>query len=240
MGKLAQQENTLNQSRNYTVIKRSLDIIVAAALLVLVSPLLVIAAVGIKLTSPGPVLYPAQRAGLGGKVFTMLKFRTMHVNADKDGAITGKGDTRVFPFGRLLRQLKVDELPQFVNILRGDISLVGPRPEDPKIVASHYTPMMMETLEVLPGLTSPGAIFGYAQGEDLLDANDVEGSYVTRVLPTKLALERAYIDRRTILLDLGYIALTALAVLATIFGLRIRPFGKDRAAAQHWGADVPL
>lgn len=220
-------------------LKRGFDIALAVLALVLTSPVLAMAAIGIKLTSPGPILYRAKRAGLHGAPFEMLKFRSMHVGSDRSSAITAPGDRRVFGFGALLRKLKIDELPQFWNILTGDISVVGPRPEDPAIVARDYTDWMRETLDVRPGITGPGSVYGYIYGDALLDPADPEGSYARALLPPKLALERAYLDRASLRGDFGYIALTAWAICAHLLG---RPVGLPRAdvlAAKAWAPQGP-
>jgi lipopolysaccharide/colanic/teichoic acid biosynthesis glycosyltransferase len=163
----------------------------------------------------------------------MLKFRTMHVYSGGP-VITSHGDSRIFAFGSFLRKSKIDELPQFYNVLKGDLSVVGPRPEDPKIVTEHYTDWMMETLDVRPGITSPGAIYYYLLGEELVDPADPERSYVERVLPAKLAVERAYIERANFMSDLKVLAMTALAVLGPPFGLHVKPDARDLAAAERW------
>ena len=216
--------------------KRLIDIVLSGVFLVLVSPFLVFAFVGIKLTSPGPVFYTAQRVGKGGAPFSMYKFRTMNV-APKDDAgavITSFGDPRIFKFGALLRKTKIDELPQFLNVLNGDMSVVGPRPEDPKIVTDHYTDWMMETLDVRPGLTSPGAVFYYACGEELIDTADPEGSYVEKLLPLKLAIERGYLARDTVLRDFAVMVRTALAIVREAIGRPLRANADDIAAASDW------
>ena len=220
-------------------LKRGFDIGLALLALVLTSPLLVLAALGVKLTSPGPILYRAKRAGLHGAPFEMLKFRTMHVGSDRSSAITAPGDRRVFGFGALLRKLKIDELPQFWNILSGDISVVGPRPEDPAIVARVYTDWMRETLGVRPGITGPGSVYGYIYGDALLDAADPEGSYARALLPPKLALERAYLDRASLRGDLGYIALTAWAICAHLLGRPVALPRVDVEAAHRWAPQGP-
>ena len=110
------------------MIKRLLDIAIAALALVVAAPFIAAAAIGIMLTSPGPIFYRARRAGRNGAMFTMYKLRTMHVAQNEVSTITSPGDNRIFPFGNLIRRLKVDELPQFWNILNGNMSLVGPRP----------------------------------------------------------------------------------------------------------------
>src|SRR5437660_1880399 len=126
---------------------RLIDLILSSVALICLSPLFLLIAAGIRLSSPGPILYCAKRVGIGGKIFTMYKFRTMHVNHGPAGScITAQNDARVFTFGAWLRRLKIDELPQLVNILRREMAIVGPRPEDPKIVEAHYTTDHLETL----------------------------------------------------------------------------------------------
>lgn len=222
------------------VAKRVFDVFVAGAALVIVSPILVFAAVGIKATSPGPVFYIAKRAGLGGRPFAMFKFRTMHIGSDVHSAITTPSDKRIFGFGQLLRRLKIDELPQFWNILLGDMSLVGPRPEDPKIVDRDYTDWMHETLMVPPGLTSPGAVFGYIFGDTLLDDTDPEGSYKQNMLPPKLALERSYLERATFMRDLGYVFLTLFAIVANVLALQVRLPQSEIEGARRWAPQGPF
>lgn len=222
------------------VIKRTFDIFVAAVALVLLSPLLIVAAIGIKMTSPGPIFYMAKRAGLNAHPFSMIKFRTMHVGTDIQSAITAPSDKRIFGFGNILRKLKIDELPQFWNILVGDMSVVGPRPEDPKIVDQAYTDWMRETLEVLPGVTSPGAIYGYIFGNAILDDADPEGSYVNQMLKPKLALERAYIERASFHRDIKYMILTAWAIFAHLFSLQVLLPKKDISEARRWSNEIPL
>lgn len=180
---------------------RILDLLLAVPALIILSPVLIVAALGVRLSSPGPVIYKAQRIGLHGRPFTMYKFRTMHV--DHGGfrsAITAAVDPRVFPLGTWLRKAKIDELPQLWNVVIGDMSIVGPRPEDPRIVRDHYTDEQRETLNVRPGLSSPGSIFYYTEGEALLQGSDPERLYVEKLLPTKLALDLAYTRN----LSLGY------------------------------------
>ncbi|MEM9138193.1 MAG: sugar transferase [Pseudomonadota bacterium] len=213
--------------------KRGFDILFAASLLVVASPLFLLAAVGILVASPGPVFYRARRAGVGNRPFEMLKFRSMHVN--QGGAvITSAGDARIFGFGKFLRKSKIDELPQFLNVLTGDMSVVGPRPEDPKIVDQHYTDWMMETLAVRPGITSPGAVFYYACAEDLVDSEDPEGSYVEKLLPPKLAVEMAYLQRANFVSDLFVIFHTAAAIVGEVIGRSVAPSDRDLQAATRW------
>jgi lipopolysaccharide/colanic/teichoic acid biosynthesis glycosyltransferase len=149
----------------------------------------------------------------------MHKFRTMHWQPAGQGpVITAVADARILPFGAFLRKSKIDELPQFFDVLRGDMSIVGPRPEDPKIVAQHYTPWMRETLSVKPGITSPGALWGYTKMEALLQGGDPERAYVEKVLPFKLALEYVYAKRHNWRYDLGLIWRTAVIVVQIVSG----------------------
>lgn len=219
--------------------KRALDASVALTALLVLAPVLLVAALGIKVTSPGPVFYKARRVGKGGRAFSMLKFRTMHLGSDRESAITAPADTRIFGFGLWLRRLKIDELPQFLNILSGEMSLVGPRPEDPKIVERDYTDWMRETLLVAPGVTGPGSVYGYVFGDALLDDADPEGSYARNLLPPKLALERAYMERAGFFSDLGYVMLTAWAIAAHVLGRELRLPQADIEAARRWAPQGP-
>ena len=205
--------------------KRLFDIALTALGLVASLPILLVAALGIRLSSPGPVFYRATRAGRRGKLFVMYKLRTMEVRAVavEDSVITAAGDKRVFPFGALLRRSKVDELPQLFNVLRGEMTVVGPRPEDPKVVAQHYTPEQWETLDVPPGLTSPGALYSTTHGERWLSEAAAERDYYEHLLPLKLALDRVYVRHASLMYDLGVIARTAAVVLARAFGRRHFP-----------------
>ncbi|HEX7039817.1 MAG TPA: sugar transferase [Trueperaceae bacterium] len=203
-------------------VKRALDVVLSAAALLVLSPLLALVAVAVPLASPGPALYRARRVGVGGRPFTMYKFRTMHLGGG-GAPITAGDDPRVFPLGRLLRRLKVDELPQLFNVLRGDMSLVGPRPEDPDIVARHYSPAHMETLEVRPGITSPGSVYYYAVGEETLQHGDAVDAYVERLLPVKLALDIVYVREASLAYDLSLVIRTASVILARAAGRRRFP-----------------
>jgi lipopolysaccharide/colanic/teichoic acid biosynthesis glycosyltransferase len=197
--------------------KRLFDVVGAALALIVVAPLLGLAAIGIKLTDPkGPVLFRARRVGYLGREFTMLKLRTMKAG---DGArITGLRDHRVTAIGRILRKTKIDELPQLFNVLRGDMAIVGPRPEDPTIVRQHYSSTDLETLGVRPGLASPGSIYQYTAGDKLLTGSDPESRYVDQLLKTKLALDRVYIRRASFRRDLAIVGRTLLTIGAIAIG----------------------
>ncbi len=186
--------------------RRTFDLIVAAILLVLAAPLILLGMLAIKLTSPGPVFYRCTRVGRSGRAFTMYKLRTMHVATPSGGAagsrITGSDDPRVFTAGRLLRRAKIDELPQLFNVLRGEMSLVGPRPEDPALVRRHYAAEHLETLRVRPGLASPGTIYATTHGEAHLTGPNPEIAYAQQVLPIKLALDTVYVRRASTWYDI--------------------------------------
>lgn len=200
-------------------VKRLFDIVVSTVCLAASLPFCLIAAVGIRLSSRGPVLYRARRVGLGGQTFVMHKFRTMHTeHGPNASAISAARDPRVFPFGAWLRRLKIDELPQFYDVLRGKMSLVGPRPEDPGIVRDHYMVDGFATLCVAPGLTSPGSLYYYTHGERLLTGGDAEALYVERLLPVKLALDTVYIHEASFAYDLALIARTATTLALVALG----------------------
>jgi lipopolysaccharide/colanic/teichoic acid biosynthesis glycosyltransferase len=212
--------------------KRVLDVILAGVALVIAAPVLAVAAVGIRLAGPGPILYRAQRVGLHTRLFTMYKLRTMRVGQTYPSAITAKDDPRVFPFGALLRRTKVDELPQLYNILRGDMAIVGPRPEDPRMVVQYYARLDHETLRVPPGLTSPGSIYAYTHGEAELDARDAERCYAERLLPLKLAMDLVYVRRASLAYDLALIVRTAWMLGTALLGRREFPLPPELADAR--------
>ena len=200
--------------------KRLFDVIVAIFGLMVAIPVIAIAALGIRLTSRGPIFYQAQRVGRFGRGFKMHKLRSMHITANSGSAITSDGDPRVFPIGRVIRATKIDELPQLWNVLIGQMSIVGPRPEDPRIVADHYTQIDRETLQVRPGLTSPGSIYNYTHGETLVDSSAPERCYVERLLPLKLSMERAYVRKASLTYDLALIGRTIWVLLRKAVGHR--------------------
>ena len=202
--------------------RRLLDVILTGLALVVLAPAMALAAIGIRLSSPGPVFYKAVRAGRDGRPFVMYKMRTMHHRRRSDDSlITAERDPRVFPFGAWLRRSKLDELPQIFNVLRGEMAVVGPRPEDPSIVDRYYTAAQWETLKVAPGLTSPGALYSTTHGEQRLSAVDPERDYVQRVLPVKLALDRVYVRHASVGYDLALIIRTIFVVTGRALGRRL-------------------
>lgn len=212
------------------VVRRTLDVLIATLGLILLSPLFVLLAICIKLDTPGPILYHAKRIGRYGKPFFLYKFRTMRQNADKCGpGITVAGDQRVTNVGDFLRKTKLDELPQLINVLRGQMSLVGPRPEDPRYVAL-YTSKQRHILQYRPGITS-AASFTYRREEELLTGENWEVVYRQEVMPTKISIDLDYLENRTILSDLSLVFRTVTAMMPitvpklsyhTLTGLRMR------------------
>jgi len=192
--------------------KRALDVTVAVLGLALLWPVLVVVAIAVALSSPGPVLHRAQRVGRGGQPFTLYKFRTMVRDAAASGpGVTAGGDARITKVGRVLRRTKLDELPQLVNVLLGDMSLVGPRPEDERYV-ELYTPEQRRILDVRPGITSPASITYRDEEAVLRGADDLEAAY-RELMAEKIRIDLAYLQRRSVRSDLGVLWRTALAVV---------------------------
>lgn len=182
-------------------LKRTYDLFFAAVGLLLLAPLFLLLAIVIKLVDGGSVIYRQKRIGQNGAPFFILKFRTMVPNADKIGPpLTGDGDKRITGFGRILRRTKLDELPQLWNVLRGEMSLVGPRPEVPRYV-QHYTPEQRAILQLKPGITDLASL-RFRNEEALLHASeDAERFYVDQCLPRKSQLNRDYARRSNLLTD---------------------------------------
>lgn len=184
------------------MIKRLMDIGGAAAGLIVLSPLFAVMAAAVKITSRGPVFYRQTRLGRGGREFSIYKFRSMVDGAEHRGArVTGAGDARVTGLGLFLRRHKLDELPQLLNVLRGDMSLVGPRPEVPEF-AAHYPEEFTRVLTVRPGVTHRATQLFRNEEELLARAADPRSFYVERILPRKLAIYLADLDRASAAGDL--------------------------------------
>jgi lipopolysaccharide/colanic/teichoic acid biosynthesis glycosyltransferase len=197
----------------YGPAKRLFDLTLSLALLLICSPLLVIVAWLIKREDGGPVFYGGPRTGQNGQPFKILKFRTMVLNAERLGpGITTGDDRRITRIGRFLRHYKLDELPQLVNVLKGEMSLVGPRPEAPYYVAL-YTPEQRQVLTVKPGITGLAAI-EYRHEARLLQSATLADVYEREIMPAKLKLDLEYIRRRSFLYDLQLLARTALTLFS--------------------------
>jgi lipopolysaccharide/colanic/teichoic acid biosynthesis glycosyltransferase len=188
--------------------KRLFDAVAAALGLVVTSPLLLICAVAVRLSSPGPVFFRQRRIGNCGKPFDILKFRTMVHRTEKEGLrITADGDSRITTVGRWLRKMKMDELPQLFNVLKGEMSLVGPRPEVPEYVAA-YDVDQLRVLEVRPGITGPAALTYIDEEKVLAGALDKEAFYRNTLMPQKLELDLAYCGHVSFLADMRMIFAT--------------------------------
>jgi lipopolysaccharide/colanic/teichoic acid biosynthesis glycosyltransferase len=196
------------------VIKRLFDIAAAASGLIVLSPVLVIAAVYVKLSSPGSVLFCQERLGKAFRRFHILKFRSMVADAPRKGApITAGEDPRITRVGRILRKTKIDELPQLFNVLVGDMSFVGPRPEVPKYV-EMFREDYEEILQVRPGITDLASIEYRDEAAILGQAENPEREYVERVLPEKIRLAKEYLRRASFWYDVGLILRTLWVVAA--------------------------
>ena len=192
------------------VVKRLADVVVSGALLVVALPVVLVVAAAIRLDSGGPVFFRCRRVGFRGSDLQMLKFRKMR-NGASGAAVTLSGDERFTRVGRVLARAKIDELPQLWHVLTGEMTLVGPRPEDPEFVAlrsSDYAAI----LEVKPGITGLCQL-AFAKESELLDEHDSVRDYVDRLLPQKTELDLLYVDRRSLLMDLSILGWTGIAVL---------------------------
>ena len=209
--------------------KRLFDITAAALGLALVSPALILIGIVLKLSSPGPVLYRGTRVGLGGELFSMLKFRTMVVNAESlGGSATAADDPRLTPFGKFLRRYKLDEFPQLVNVLVGNMSLVGPRPEVPKYV-NLYSPEEKAILTVRPGITDWASIWNSNEAAVLEGSREPEKTYEELIRPTKLTLQLLYVRNHSLPIDLKILLYTALKLVHEGWVPKeLKPYGRVR------------
>jgi lipopolysaccharide/colanic/teichoic acid biosynthesis glycosyltransferase len=191
------------------MMRRAVDLLVAAIALPVAAPLFAILALLIRLDSPGNPFYGGWRIGKDGRRFRMWKFRTMVANADRKGpGITGKGDARITRIGGVLRSTKLDELPQLINLLTGELTLVGPRAEVPDIVA-RFTPEQRAVLAAKPGITGPGQIYYTTDQADAIpEGVAADDYYVQHLLGPKLAIDLDYLRTRTVGSDLKMVGAT--------------------------------
>ena len=194
------------------MVKRVFDLLTAGVGLLVLSPVFLLVGILVKLDSPGPVLYKGDRIGKGGVPFKMYKFRTMVVSADQMGpALTHGRDPRTTRVGRILRKWKIDEIPQLLNILRGEMSVVGPRPESPGYV-KHYTPEQRQVLRAKPGMTGLTQV-KFRHEESLLShCKHPEADYIEKIMPQKLALDLEYLKHQSLFLDIKLITQTLLCL----------------------------
>ncbi|MBR3016464.1 MAG: sugar transferase [Clostridia bacterium] len=196
----------------YQYVKRVLDIVLCGLAMVVLSPIYLLTAIGIEVSSPGTVLYHSMRAGKDKKPFRFYKFRSMHQGKKKDMFVADPD--RVFPFGKLIRRLKIDELPQLFNVLKGDMSIVGPRPMSVERVNSLYSGAYEKVSSVRPGLTSAASLFDYTVGDTYKD----DAAYRREVLPVKLELEKLYVERQSFGYDASLVWRTITTILSVLLG----------------------
>ena len=194
----------------YRFLKRLFDLIASGAALVVLLPLWFVAILGIELSDPGPVFYLADRVGKDDRHFKMFKFRSMRVAKDEDERSLRPNYNRIFPFGGFMRDTKIDELPQLLNIFLGDMSVIGPRPASADQVSITRAGKYAAASAVQPGLSGPSALYDYIYGDDITD----EETYEKLVLPTRLNLDLYYLKARSIGYDLKMIWWTLLSILA--------------------------
>jgi len=197
----------------YAVFKRTFDILFCLLGLILLFPLLLVCAYLIKNEDKGPVFYRGIRIGRGGKPFNIFKFRTMVVDAEKvGGSSTADDDPRITKIGKLIRKYKLDELPQIINVLKGEMSLVGPRPE-----VKHYIDMFTEEekaiLSVRPGITDWASLWNSDEGAVLAGSPDPEKTYMEKIRPEKIRLQLKYVKERSFFVDVKIIFMTLKTIL---------------------------
>jgi len=212
MVRLASREN---RPIGRTMMKRVFDLVIATAGLVFLAPFLVLVALLIRLDSPGPALYFGRRIGRGGRLFRIIKFRTMHLNAEALGTTTRLHDPRITRVGRFLRQYKIDELPQLLNVVMGTMSLVGPRPEVEEHVEA-YTDEEKIILSVKPGITDLASIRFVSLDKELGPGENAHEVFVTRLRTEKNRLRIKYVKNQCFFGDLKIITLTLFAIVRKI------------------------
>lgn len=190
------------------ITKRIFDFVAALVATVFFAIPWFIISIAIKIQSPGPAFFKPTRVGKNGKPFTLYKFRSMRVDSGAIHATTLRGDSRILPLGAFLRKTKLDETPQLLNILRGEMSVIGPRPEDVGNAADMYKGKFAHILDVKPGLSSIASLYDYTHGEKY----ENEDLYNREFLPKKLALELYYVENRTLWMDAKLILRTILTI----------------------------
>jgi len=237
--------------------KRALDVLLAALGLALLAPLFAFIALRIRLDTPGPVFFRQQRVGRGGRLFGIHKFRTMRAGDDSGAQITAAGDARITRVGRWLRRGKLDELPQLIDVLKGDMSLVGPRPEVPRYMALYAPDVRAQILSVRPGITGPAALAFRDEERLLAAAKDPERTYIEQIMPIKQRHDLDYVARHGVPGDLRIIVRTLLAVIPAFAGMtkyslrngmnhhhafwpRLSRSLARNAASKSWLPDLPL
>ena len=187
------------------MINRAFDILFSLFAILISSPIIILAALIIKFENfNAPIIFQQQRGGLNQSYFFIFKFRTMTLNADKKGEITIGNDSRITKPGKWIRKFKIDELPQFFNVLKGDMSVVGPRPEVAKYIAL-YNSEQLKVLSVKPGITDYASIIYFDENQLLGESEDPEKTYIEVIMPNKLKLNLKYIEEKSLYVDLKII-----------------------------------
>lgn len=196
----------------YHFIKRTFDIIASGLALIILSPIWVVAIIGILVSDPGPVFYCAKRVGEDNRQFKMFKFRSMRVANNENEKSLRPNQDRIFPFGHFIRAAKIDELPQLLNVFIGNMAIVGPRPAavDQVTITRGGENSIVASLK--PGLTSPSALYDYLYGDRI----EKEEEYMKKVVPTRLSLDRYYIRKQSIGYDIKMIWYTIICIIGTI------------------------
>ena len=194
------------------MLKRIFDIIFSLFGLILLSPFMIIIAILIKLDSKGPIFFKQVRVTKNGREFKIFKYRTMKIGSDKYSQITVGKDSRITKVGDFLRKYKLDEIPQLINVLIGDMSLVGPRPEVPKYVAL-YTEEQREILKVRAGITDYASIEFSNENDILANEADPEKAYIEKIMPRKIELNKKYLSEISVMTDIKIILLTIKKIL---------------------------
>lgn len=198
----------------YRHVKRCIDFACALTGIAVTSPLWVVAVLGILVSDPGPVFYRAKRIGRGNRSFNMFKFRSMTVAKAANERSLRPEESRIFPFGHIIRRLKMDELPQLLNILKGEMSIIGPRPVATDQFEMFRTGKWNDAAKVNVGLSGPAALYDYLYGDDFTD----EKEYMEKVYPTRRELEYAYVGKMGFLYDARMTLYTVIAILYSAFG----------------------
>jgi lipopolysaccharide/colanic/teichoic acid biosynthesis glycosyltransferase len=207
-------------------LKRVFDIVCSLIGIIIVFPFFILIALAIVLESKGPGFYRQQRVGKDGKDFWLLKFRTMYTGSDKGLNLTvGNNDRRITRLGKILRKLKLDELPQLINVLKGDMSIVGPRPEVRKYV-DMYNRQQRQILSLKPGITDYASIRYRNENELLLNAENPEDYYIREIMPKKLELNSIYMKNRSLMLDIRL-------VFITIYSVFVKRENKKAVSLEH-------
>lgn len=206
-------QSELEKKKLSLIIKRIFDIVASLGGLIILSPMLIIVAICIKLDSKGPVFFKQKRVGKNKKIFEIYKFRTMVTDAEKLGKqITVGNDSRITRVGKFIRKCKLDELPQLINVVKGEMSLVGPRPEVPRYV-ELYDEYQEQILLVQPGITDYASIEYRNENDILGNSSNPEETYIEEIMPTKIELNMKYIRNISLIEDIKLILATILAIL---------------------------